>query len=106
MIRKMFFSLVLLSSCAEVRSVEGDRCDNCLHCVATGCLGAACLGIFYSEGRAFTIDSQGNFKRLFKYEPSLSVEVMCPLATACCAFALNVMRDARLKNIDKHKKSE
>ncbi len=51
MIRKMFFSLVLLSSYAEVRPMEGDKCDSCLRYAFTGCGVLTYFGTIYSEVR-------------------------------------------------------
>ncbi|GEM_PF-2495410 len=106
MIRKMFFSLVLLSSYAEVRPMEGDKCDSCLRYAFTGCGVLTYFGTIYSEVRMTTADGQGNFRDLFKHEPSPFAEMICPLGTVCCACALEAIRRARLKNVEEYEKSK
>ena len=105
MIRKMFFSLVLLSSCVEVKPMEGDRWDRCLHYASLGCMSLTCACTIYPEGRMATADGKGNFKGFFANEPSPFAEMICPLGTACCAAAFEALRCARLENVEEHEKS-
>jgi len=64
------------------------------------------FGTIYSEVRMTTADGQGNFRDLFKHEPSPFAEMICPLGTVCCACALEAIRRARLKNVEEYEKSK